>query len=74
MWVVVEGVMVGERRGEMDGIFISAHVESRCGGFDGACHGDDEVGDGSGVGVHETQAAVGKGDVCDGHGGFRDGG
>lgn len=71
--VVKVGEMVGEGCGKGDRPFVVPHVETGGGSSDGTAHGDNEVGDGTGVGVHEAKPPLGDGDVGDEHGGFRDG-
>lgn len=51
--------VVGDGLREEDIRVIFAHVEARLGGPDGGGHGDDEVGNGAGVRVHEPEAPLG---------------
>lgn len=44
--------------------------QASVGGSDGSGHGDDEIGDGAGVGIHESQTAVGDGGVGNQEGGL----
>lgn len=72
--VVEVGEMVGQGDGEVDGLFVGAHVEARCGSSDGAAHCDYEIRNGTSVGVHEAKTPLRDGDVGDEHGCFWDGG
>lgn len=66
--VVLGGEVVGNGLGEWYVSMVLTHVETRLGGASGGGHGDDEVRNGTGVGVHEAKTPMCTGDVCDEHG------